>query len=208
MRRHIAVALAGGLGAALAGMASCSVRAEPLSPPVFATHLTSCAREYPVILQAPVQRQIAHAMAESGMRPTALHDNATGKSYAPETAAESIAIARQLLAAGHRVDGGIMQVTDANWPAYGLTLETVFDARANICAGARILGEAFQIERRAACRYNTGKPDCGPTYPGMVQRAEMRVQAEHPGPANEETKRDNDAADDDQSLTTTFNGVK
>lgn len=183
MKRHLVVALAGGLGAALAGMASCSVRAEPLSPPVFAVHLTSCAKQYPVILQAPVQRQIAHAMAESGMRPTAIHDNATGKSFSPDTAAEAIAVARQLIAAGHRIDGGVMQVTDSNWPAYGLTVETVFDPRANICAGARILGEAFQIERRAACRYNTGRPDCAAGYPEAVDRAELRlagVNAEPP----------------------------
>src|SRR5689334_23025807 len=68
-----------------------------------------------------------------------------------------------------------MQVNSSNWAAYGLSAETAFDPARNICAGARILGEAFQIERRAACRYNAGRPDCGNRYPELVQRAEARL---------------------------------
>jgi type IV secretion system protein VirB1 len=146
-----------------------------LAPAVFAMHLAACAQQHPVVLQAPVQRHLAHATAESGMRALAIHDNTTGQSAFPETAAEAVALAGRLLAAGHRIDAGVMQVTDRNWPSYGLTVETAFDPAANVCAGARILGEAFQIERRAACRYNSGRPDCGNQYPDLVQRAELRI---------------------------------
>jgi hypothetical protein len=104
-----------------------------------------------------------------------------------------VALARKLLAAGHRIDAGVMQVTDANWGAYGLTVETAFDPKSNICAGARILGEAWQIERRTACRYQTGKPDCTTGYPDMVRKAEMRpgsVPAEAPAAAGSSSDPD------------------
>src|SRR4051812_12866091 len=103
-------------------------------------HLTACAQQYPVVLQAPVQRHLAHASVESGIRPNAIHDNATGQSFFPDTMQAAIALARKLVAAGHRIDAGVMQVASGNWAAYGLTVETAFDPRANICAGARILG--------------------------------------------------------------------
>jgi len=182
-----------------------------LAPVAFAMFLNSCSRQYPVILQAPVRRHMAHAMTESGMHPTAIHDNTTGRSYVPDTEAEAVALARQLLAAGHRIDAGVMQVTDRNWPAYGLTVETAFDPRANICAGARILGEAWSIERRTACRYQTGKPDCQTGYPEMVQRAELRIQQAadgadtRPGSETKPTEEPYDlSGGDDASLVTSY----
>lgn len=133
---------------------------EPLSVAVFLGHLAACTVAYPVITEVPPLRAAAAAKAESGLRPFAIGDNDTGRSYFPRTQEEAVAKARELLALGHRIDAGAMQITDRNWSAYGLTVETVFDPRANICAGGRILGQAFQIERRASCRYNTGRPDC------------------------------------------------
>jgi type IV secretion system protein VirB1 len=150
-----------------------------LSLAAFVGHLAACAQQYPVIREAG-QRVMAHAVAESALRPFAIHDNTTRQSFAPETAAEAIAVADRLVRAGHSIDAGLMQVNSANWPAYGLTVESAFDPQANICAGARILGEAFAIERRAACRYNTGRPDCSNGYPEMVQRAAaiLRIPAD------------------------------
>ena len=133
---------------------------EPLSIAVFLGHLAACTVASPVITEVPPQRAAATAKAESGLYPFAIGDNDTGRSYFPRTREDAVAKARELLALGHRIDAGAMQITDRNWPAYGLTVETVFDPRANICAGGRILGEAYQIERRASCRYNTGRPDC------------------------------------------------
>jgi type IV secretion system protein VirB1 len=146
-----------------------------LSAAVFLGHLAACAQHYPVIQSAPPLRALAHAMAESRLHPYAIHDNTSGQSFFPDVAARAVALARELLQAGHRLDAGVMQVSDANWAAYGLSVDSVFDERANICVGARILGEAFQIERRAACRYNTGRPDCANGYPERVQRAGAKI---------------------------------
>jgi hypothetical protein len=144
---------------------------DALSRVVFLKHLASCARQYPVIRQAPPERVLAVGLHESGLSPLAIHDNTTARSHYPETLEQAVAMAASLRRAGHRIDAGVMQVSHANWAAYGLTVESVFDARANICAGARILGEAYLIERRAACRYNTGRPDCANGYPDSIDRA-------------------------------------
>jgi hypothetical protein len=142
-----------------------------LSRGVFLEHLASCARQYPIVRQAPPERVLAVGLHESGLRLLAIHDNTTGRSHYPETPEQAVAMAASLRRAGHRIDAGVMQVSHANWAAYGLTVEGVFDARANICAGARILGEAYLIERRAACRYNTGRPDYANGYPESIDRA-------------------------------------
>ena len=142
-----------------------------LTPAAFRGHLASCTAQYPVVQEAPPGRVVAVGLRESGLRPLAIHDNTTGRSHFPATPEQAVALASSLQGAGHRIDAGVMQVTQANWPAYGLTAETAFEPRANICAGARILAEAYRIERRAACRYNTGRPDCANGYPEGVDRA-------------------------------------
>lgn len=144
---------------------------EPLSVAVFLGHLAACTAAYPVISEAPAGRVVATAQAESGLHPFAIGDNDAGRSYFLATREIAVAKARELLALGHRIDAGPMQVTDRNWTAYNLTVETVFDPRLNICAGGRILGEAFAIERRAHCRYNTGRPACTNGYPARVDAA-------------------------------------
>lgn len=154
-----------------------------LAPAAFAVFLHACAGKYPVILEAPVGRPLAHAEAESALHPYALHANQpVNASWFFDTKDAAVAKARELLAHGVKIDAGIMQVSSTNWPAYGLTVETAFDPEANVCTGARILGEAFSIERRAACRYNTGHPDCANGYPEMVDRAEKRIGAAGAGP--------------------------
>lgn len=124
----------------------------------------------------PPPRVAAHAMVESSFQTTAIHDNATNKSYTPATVAEAVGIARELLKQGHRIDAGLMQVTDSNWTALGLTVETVFDPQANVCAGRTVLAEAYAIERAVSCRYNTGKPVCGGAYPAKVETAMEHVE--------------------------------
>ena len=125
-----------------------------------------------------VERVAATARAESGLQPTAIHDNTSGRSYTAPSAAEAVALVIALHAQGHRIDAGIMQVNDANWGRLGLTVESVFDPRANICAGVAVLAEAYTIERRVSCRYNTGRPECANGYPERVEGALRRVRAE------------------------------
>jgi type IV secretion system protein VirB1 len=144
---------------------------EPLTVAAFIGHLATCAALHPVIAEVPAERTVATAQTESRLHPFALGDNTARRSYFFGTREQATTKARELLSMGHRIDAGLMQITDRNWSAYGLTVETVFTPRANICAGARILGEAFEIERRAHCRYNTGRAACTNGYPARVDAA-------------------------------------
>lgn len=111
-------------------------------------------------------RLVAHAMVESGFNPLAIHDNTTQKSYFPSNLIE----ARRLLTSlsGHSLDAGIAQVTRKNWQSLRLSVDNLFDAGANLCGGAVILIQDYE----AACRYNTGKPNCpAGGYPQAVDRA-------------------------------------
>jgi len=125
-----------------------------------------------------INRVRAHAMVESKFQPLALHDNTSGRSYLPATEAGAKALAGTLWAAGHSLDGGVMQLTSANWSRFGLTPETVFDPQRNICAGVTVLAEAYAADWRAACRYNTGKPDCHNGYPEKVERVLASIQGQ------------------------------
>jgi type IV secretion system protein VirB1 len=113
------------------------------------------------------------AQYESHLEPNALHDNTTGETFMPSTQAAAVQLASVLLAQGHSLDLGIMQVNSANLPRVGLTVATAFDAGQSIRAGAAILAEAYQRCRRggaiaeqpalrcAASIYNTGREQAG-----------------------------------------------
>ena len=125
-------------------------------------------------------RLVAHAMVESGHNPLAIHDNTAAKSHFPSDMAE----AKQMLTSlnGHSVDVGIAQITRANWPRLGLSERNLFDPVANLCAGAVVLIQDYEV----ACRYNTGKPNCPPgnTYADAIDRA-MRVISGSARPAGQ-----------------------
>src|SRR5689334_23045612 len=81
---------------------------------------------------------------ESGGNPLALHVNGVRvQPVMPKTAEEAVRLARDWITRGYRVDLGLMQVTDANLPALGLTLEQVFNPCTNIRAGAAILSAGY-----------------------------------------------------------------
>ena len=115
----------------------------------------------------------AFAQYESGLNSTALHDNTTGLTFKPATVEAASALAFSLLAQGHSLDLGVMQVNSANLPLVGLTVSTAFDPAQSIRAGAQILTAAFQqcrrrglVEEQAALRcaasiYNTGSEQNG-----------------------------------------------
>lgn len=154
----------------------------PVSGAQVLAALAACVAQHPIAADAPAPRVLAHAVHESRLQQYAVGVNRDGRRGLPaesrafRTEAEAVAFARAKLADGRRVDAGVMQITDANWSAYGLTLATVFRIEPNVCAGARILGEAYRIERRAACRYNTGRPDCSNGYPEAVDRAAAHLE--------------------------------
>ena len=113
------------------------------------------------------------AQYESRLEPNAIHDNSTGETFLPATSFAASRLAASLLAQGHSLDLGIMQVNSANLPRVGLTVATAFDPGQSIRAGAVILVEAYQRCRHdgavaeqaslrcAASVYNTGKEEAG-----------------------------------------------
>jgi len=120
---------------------------------------------------------LAFAYHESQLRSLALHDNTTGQSVFPASAAAAITLADTLLARGHSLDIGIMQVNSANFARTGLTVTTAFDPGESMRAGAAMLVSAYRrclpgdpnpkaAEQQAALRcaasmYNTGDAQAG-----------------------------------------------
>src|SRR3954470_7396840 len=107
----------------------------------------------------------ALAGTESGFNPNAIHDNTANRSYFPPDQAEAIRTATPLLAAGHSVDLGIMQINSRNFTWVGLTVESAFDPCESIRAGATVL--------TGFSKYNTGSPTRGFSN-GYVQRVLSR----------------------------------
>lgn len=93
------------------------------------------------------------AQVESGFDPWSIHDNTDGRSVHPDTEAQAIAIARDLMRRGHVIDTGLMQISNRNFDWLGLNVETAFDPCQSIRAAAQHLTEAS--------RYNTGSPTRG-----------------------------------------------
>jgi len=118
------------------------------------------------------QRAKAYALAESAFNQFAIHDNTTGVTHQPADRPAAVHLASALIAAGHSIDAGIMQIDVSNWPRFHLTPETVFDLKANICTGGAILQE----DRRIACLYNSGHPDCSNGYPERIEQAARTIR--------------------------------
>jgi len=137
--------------------------------------LAQLAASCPAAPIVPPDRVAVTAKTESGLQTTALHDNTSGRSYLPASAAEAVALATALHAQGHSLDAGAMQVNDANWSRLGLTAETVFDPRANVCAGMTVLAETYAVERRVSCHYNTGGTECRNGYPERIEAARVQL---------------------------------
>lgn len=142
--------------------------------------LTQLASSCPAAPVVPFDRIKATIEVESGYQALAIHENwpphSRGRSYLPASVAEAVALVAALHAQGHSIDAGLTGLNDANWSRLGLTAETVFEPRANVCAGMAVLAEAYAVERRVSCRYNTGHPDCANGYPERIERAAARPQ--------------------------------
>ncbi|MBS0984276.1 lytic transglycosylase domain-containing protein [Gluconobacter cerinus] len=104
----------------------------------------------------------AVASVESGFNTLAINDNTTRERYAPASEADAVATANRLLAAGHSVDLGLMQINSKNLPSLGLSVPDAFNACQSIRAGARVLRDGYQSALRVAfSRYNTGSDTKG-----------------------------------------------
>ena len=97
----------------------------------------------------------AVARAESRFETNAINDNSARRQYAPPDRAAASAIAVRLIALGHSVDLGIMQINSANLHGLGLSVADAFDPctehRRWRARAARRLPRARRGVRRAAC---------------------------------------------------------
>jgi type IV secretion system protein VirB1 len=110
------------------------------------------------------------AYAESRFNPNAVYDNTDRRGYAPETQAEASSLSAKLLAQGHSIDVGIMQINSRNFRRVGLDHLTAFDPERSIRAGVEILADAYRVcsdgkspepLRCMASIYNTGRRTAG-----------------------------------------------
>ena len=152
---------------------------QALTPSDFAPLAAHCAPDVAVTTLAAIAR------TESGFEPFAIHDNTSGMSEAVTTIDAAASIASRLIAAGHSVDLGLMQVNSGNLNALGLTVSDAFDACRSIGAGAAILtagyvGGSTHAQQQAALRvaisrYNTGNAQRGFAN-GYVRKVEVSAE--------------------------------
>lgn len=118
------------------------------------------------------------AGTESGFDTLAIHDNTTGRDLSAATRQAAIATARTLIADGHSVDLGLMQINSSNLTPLGLTVRSSFNACASLSAAAHLLvmdyqpglsGDEQAALQAAFSRYNTGNTIRG-FQNGYVQR--------------------------------------
>lgn len=133
-------------------------------------------------------RTLAAVIAyESAGRPQAIGDNSLRRAYFPPDAASAERLATRLLAAGHDLDLGLMQINSRNLPALGLSVRAAFDPCANVSAGGRILSADYgRAERRfgsgqtalfhALSAYNAGGYWAGLAYARGVYGAAGRLR--------------------------------
>jgi type IV secretion system protein VirB1 len=114
---------------------------------IFTQLATACAP------QVAPQMLAAIAQVESQRDPLAIGDNTAHRAYHPADKAQAIALAQRLMAAGHDLDLGMMQINDRNLNWLGLSLDRAFDPCRSLRAGATVL--------TALSRYNTGSPTRG-----------------------------------------------
>jgi len=129
-----------------------------IAPPLFLALAIHCAPE-----DAP-ETLAAVAGAESGFNTLAIHDNTTRQNETALDARGAVAIATALIAAGHSVDLGLMQIDSANLARLGLTVATAFDACSSVRAAGALLAQDYEANGQrpqaallaALSRYNTG----------------------------------------------------
>jgi len=131
---------------------------------------------HPATIQAIIE-------VESGGNPLAILDNATGKSYKPKDRTQAIRIAADLLAQGHSLDMGLMQINSQHLKKRKIDYRQLFDPCINIRAGTKILAEFYSIHTRnhpqdppdlillkSLSSYNTGTPYRGSKYVSKILR--------------------------------------
>jgi hypothetical protein len=75
------------------------------------------------------------------------------RSHYPNTLPEAVTLVTDLLARGHTVSMGLLQINDRNLPRLGLSVSNIFEPCTNVKAGAAILTEMYE---RAVKQYGVG----------------------------------------------------
>jgi type IV secretion system protein VirB1 len=170
-----------GCGFAALLMVPAWAEADPLTIGAFGQLARECAPSAAPATLASIAR------TESAFEPFSIHDNTTGTSVTPASRASATQTAARLLAAGHSVDIGLMQINAHNFGSLGLTLEAAFDPCRSIAAAATILARDYaggesHADQQAALRvalskYNTGDAENGFAngYVHKVERAALQV---------------------------------
>jgi len=132
---------------------------------------------------------------ESGGNPYAIGDNTLKKSFAPKTKQAAIHLAAYLLAQGHNLDMGLMQVNSCHLKTMKFTLDEIFEPCRNITIGTTILADFYRrndtgedknlVLFKALSAYNTGSAWRGPGYVNKILKAAgapYRVAVSNPPP--------------------------
>lgn len=120
---------------------------------------------------------VATIRQESGGRPLAIRDEATGESLFPATLADAVGIAAERTAKGRTLGLGLGQITGArNLARHGLTIPSAFDPCLAVAAAARHLaGDVRHVLGLASRRYNTGSTERGDGYARSVAALEAAL---------------------------------
>jgi type IV secretion system protein VirB1 len=147
-----------------------------IAPVALAALLSSCAPSV-----AP-DTMTAIVDVESGRNPFALHDNSTGRSYAPQAYREALTIASALIGQRHSVDVGLAQINSGNFAGYRTNAAAMLFPCQNLIVASQILGGAYATAQAAFPEpsvalfhslgaYNTGSIHAGAAYASRVVSA-------------------------------------
>ncbi|HVA29008.1 MAG TPA: transglycosylase SLT domain-containing protein [Candidatus Baltobacteraceae bacterium] len=136
--------------------------------------------------QVAPRTALAIIKVESGGHPWAIGDNTSSKAYFPNTRDDAVALAADLLAKGHSLDVGLMQVDSIHFESDEGSLYRVFDPCVNVAMGSRILEGSYQAAVRvygpgqvalfhAFERYNSGRLLGSPRYAKTVWEAGLTL---------------------------------
>jgi len=124
------------------------------------------------------------ARAESSFNTLAIGDNTAHRSYAPASLEQAIQTANALIARGHSLDLGVMQINTKNLRGLRMSVADAFDACKSMAGGSRVLVEGYRPAGsedsqvtllRALSHYNTGNQQRGFTN-GYVRRVQYAAQ--------------------------------
>ena len=136
---------------------------------------------------------------ESGGRPYAILDNATGKSYFLRDEAAAVAKAKDLLALGHNIDMGLMQINSIHLKRAGVNVDNIFTLGIQDTLSRTIFDEFYTLSKirngdndlalwRAVGAYNMGTRGLRVDNVNYTNKVQARMGlSPRPGVGAEET---------------------